>query len=124
MSMSVVEVTDQNFESEVTNSDQPVLIDFWGDWCPPCLQLAPIVDSLAVKYQGRVKVAKAKLDGARKTVVRLRISALPTLVVLRDGQPVETMIGTPSLDRPSICLDRHLASAGVSENPQASKSGA
>ena len=124
MSMSVVEVTDQNFESEVTNSDQPVLIDFWGDWCPPCLQLAPIVDSLAVKYQGRVKVAKAKLDGARKTAVRLRISALPTLVVLRNGQPVETMIGTQSLDRLSICLDRHLASAGVSENPQASKSGA
>jgi thioredoxin 1 len=124
MSSSVVEVTDQNFESEVTDSDQPVLIDFWGDWCPPCQQLAPIIDSLAEKYQGRVKVAKAKLDDARKAAVRMRINALPTLVVLRNGQPVETMIGTQSLDRLSACLDRHLASAGVSENPQVQMPGA
>lgn len=123
MSSSVVAVNDQNFEVEVTESDLPVLVDFWGDWCPPCIQLAPIVDALAAKYLGRVKVAKAKLEEARQAAVRLRINALPTLVVLRNGVPVETMVGTQSLDRLSACLDRHLASCGVSENPQAQTSG-
>lgn len=123
MSSSVVAVNDQNFEVEVTESDLPVLVDFWGDWCPPCIQLAPIVDVLAAKYLGQVKVAKAKLEEARQAAVRLRINALPTLVVLRNGVPVETMVGTQSLDRLSACLDRHLASCGVSENLQAQTSG-
>jgi thioredoxin 1 len=124
MSSSVLEVTDQNFEIEVTQSDLPVLVDFWGDWCPPCIQLAPTIDALAAKYHGRVKVAKAKLDDARQTAVRLRIHALPTLVILKNGTPVETLVGAQSLDRLSGCLDRHLASGGVSENSQAQTSGA
>lgn len=124
MSSSVLEVTDQNFEIEVTQSDLPVLVDFWGDWCPPCLQVAPTIDALAAKYQGRVKVAKAKIDDARRVAVRLRIHALPTLVILRNGTPVETLVGVQSLDRLSGCLDRQLASAGVSENSQAQASGA
>ncbi len=77
----------------------------------PASKLAPIVDALAAKYLGRVKVAKAKLEEARQAAVRLRINALPTLVVLRNGVPVETMVGTQSLDRLSACLDRHLRPA-------------
>lgn len=106
----VIELTDQNFEQHVDPSDLPVLVDFWGEGCAPYQMIAPIIDQLATIYRGRVKVAKADVYAARQAAVRYRISAVPTLLILKGGQPVETLRGAQSLERLSACLDRQLES--------------
>jgi len=114
----VVDVTDETWDQEVTLCELPVLIDFWGEGCAPCQILAPTIAQLAVHYQGRVKVVKADVYAARKAAVRYRVHAVPTLLILKQGQPVETLVGAQSLARLAACLDRHLASSGVSANSQ------
>ena len=92
MSAPIV-VTDDNFESEVLQSDRPVLVDFWATWCPPCRMLAPIVEELAGEYDGRAKVCKLDVDAARKTALEYRIQAMPTLLIFRGGEVAEQITG-------------------------------
>ena len=98
-SQSLVQVTDANFESEVLNSDQPVLVDFWAEWCGPCRMLAPTIDEIAEEYKGKAKVGKVDTDGNRNTAMRFGISAIPTIILFNKGQIAKKFVGlTPKRD--------------------------
>ena len=85
--------TDDNFEEEVLKSDTPVLVDFWAEWCMPCRMLAPVIDKLAEKYGESVKVGKLDTDGNRDTAVKYGISSIPTVILIKDGEPVKSFQG-------------------------------
>ena len=89
----VVELTDTNFKTEVIDSDTPVLIDFWAEWCMPCKMVGPAVEELAEEFAGRVKVCRLDTDEARDTAMNLSISAIPTLMVFKDGQVEKKFVG-------------------------------
>ena len=91
-----LEFTDQNFEDEVLNSPEPVLVDFWAEWCGPCKALGPVIDELAEHYSGRVKVGKLDTDANRDVSVRYSVSAIPTVILFSNGEIVEKFVGLRS----------------------------
>jgi thioredoxin 1 len=91
--MKLVEITDDNFESEVLKSDKPVLIDFWAVWCGPCKMIAPIVEELANEYDGKVKIGKLDVDSNQQTSIKYGVRSIPTLLVFKDGKLKDTIIG-------------------------------
>jgi thioredoxin 1 len=92
-SENVKEFTDQNFETEVLNSQQPVLVDFWAEWCPPCRALTPTIEKLANDYAGKVKVGKVDTDSNRDISIKYNISSIPTLLVFKNGQIAQKFVG-------------------------------
>lgn len=88
-----VEVTDDTFESEVISSDLPVLVDFWAEWCAPCKMIAPIVEDLAVEYDGKVKFAKMDVDSNTNVPSSFGIRSIPTLLIFKSGSPVGQIVG-------------------------------
>jgi thioredoxin 1 len=90
---NVVELTDQNFEQEVLNSDIPVLVDFWAEWCMPCRMLGPTIDKLATDYAGKVKVGKVDTDANRDTAIKYEISNIPTVMLFSGGQVAQRFVG-------------------------------
>jgi len=95
-SEQVVEVTDDNFEEEVANAATPVLVDFWAEWCMPCRMVAPVVQELAGEYAGQVKFGKMDVDSNRGVASKLGLSAIPTLIIFKDGQPARKIVGVRS----------------------------
>ena len=108
MGVNTIEITDFNFENEVEKSNTPVLIDFWAAWCAPCRALAPTVDAIAEEYKGRVKVGKLDVDANGSTAARFNIRGIPTLLVVKDGQVKEQIVGAVDKDVISKALDKHL----------------
>ncbi|MEQ9455194.1 MAG: thioredoxin [Phycisphaeraceae bacterium] len=92
-SETVLELTDSNFDQEVINSDQPVLVDFWAEWCQPCRMLGPTIDELATEYQGKVKVGKVDTDNNRDTAVKYGIQSIPTVMLFQKGEVVKKFVG-------------------------------
>jgi thioredoxin 1 len=92
-SENVMELTDQNFESEVLKSDKPVLVDFWAEWCQPCRMLTPTIEKLAKDYAGKVKVGKVDTDANRDVSMRFGISAIPTVILFKGGQVAQKFVG-------------------------------
>jgi thioredoxin 1 len=91
--MTYLTLTDQNFQHAVLESTQPVLVDFWADWCGPCHMIAPVIEDLAVTYAGQLTVGKLNVDANPQTVQRYGIRLLPTLLFFKDGQVREQIIG-------------------------------
>jgi len=87
------DVTDGNFEVEVIQSDQPVIVDFWAEWCGPCRQIAPIIKEVAGEFEGQVKVVKLNVDESPQTAGKSGILSTPTLLAFKDGQVVEQVMG-------------------------------
>jgi thioredoxin 1 len=105
MAGNVAEFTDQTFQADVLNSNQPVLVDFWAPWCGPCRMIAPMVEELASEYAGSVKVGKINIDDNPETAQRFSVHSIPTLMVFKGGQPV----GTPFVGvKPKSELQRAL----------------
>jgi thioredoxin 1 len=92
-SENVKEFTDANFESEVLKSDQPVLVDFWAEWCMPCRMLAPTIEKIAQDFAGKVKVGKVDTDSNRDISVKYGISAIPTVILFKGGQVAQKFVG-------------------------------
>jgi thioredoxin 1 len=92
-SENVAEFNDQNFEQEVLKSSQPVLVDFWAEWCMPCRMLAPTIDKIAREYAGKVKVGKVDTDANRDVSIKYGISAIPTVILFKDGQVAQKFVG-------------------------------
>ena len=93
MAGKVLEVNDGNFSSEVLESDIPVIVDFWAEWCGPCRTIAPYIDGLATEYDGKVKVVKLNIDHCPDTAVQYRIQAIPTLIAFNNGELVNQLRG-------------------------------
>src|SRR5437867_13081322 len=108
MGENTVEITDSNFEAEVVKSTTPVLVDFWAAWCAPCRALALTMESIAVKYKGRVNVGKLDVDANGSTAARLNIRGIPTLLVIKDGQVKEQIVGAVEKSVITKALDKHL----------------
>src|SRR6266516_2670016 len=108
MGENTVEITDSNFESVVVKSTTPVLVDFWAAWCAPCRALAPIIDSIAGEYKGCVKVGKLDVNSNCSTAARFNIRGIPTLLVIKDGQVKEQIVGAVDKSVITKALDKHL----------------
>ena len=88
-----VTITDDSFQAEVVDSSLPVLVDFWAVWCGPCRMVAPIVDELAVEYEGRVKVGKVDVDSEQKIAADFGIRSIPTLLIFKNGELADQVVG-------------------------------
>jgi len=91
--MKPITITDENFETEVINSSEPVLIDFWATWCGPCRMIAPIVEELAGEYTGKIKIGKLDVDNNQETSIKYGVRSIPTLLIFKGGKVQDTIIG-------------------------------
>jgi thioredoxin 1 len=91
--MALVHITDDNFEKEVLESTEPVLIDFWAVWCGPCRMIAPVVEELASEYEGKAKIGKLDVDSNPMVASKYGIRSIPTLLIFKDGKVVEQIVG-------------------------------
>ena len=92
-SEAVLEFTDDNFDQEVLQSDQPVLVDFWAEWCQPCRMLEPTINEVAEEYQGKAKVGKLDTDNNRETTLKYQINAVPTMILFKGGEVAKKFVG-------------------------------
>lgn len=91
--MAEVILTKENFETEVLNSDIPVLVDFWATWCGPCMMLSPVIAELAEELKGKVKVGKVNVDEQNELAMQYRVASIPTLLLFKNGELVKTSVG-------------------------------
>jgi thioredoxin 1 len=94
-----VHVTDGTFDAEVLKSDIPVLTDFWAEWCGPCKMIAPILEEIGEEYDGRIKITKVDVDQSNQMAMQLGVQSIPTLVLFKNGQAVERLVGAIPKDR-------------------------
>ncbi|AFZ68517.1 thioredoxin [Deinococcus peraridilitoris] len=104
--MKPIELTDTNFKNEIESG--LTLVDFWAPWCGPCRMIAPVVEELASQYEGRVKVGKVNVDDNQGTAMQYRVMSIPTLILFKDGQPVEGVVGAQPKRSFEKLLDKHL----------------
>ncbi len=90
---NILEVSDANFDSEIINSDIPSMVDFWAEWCGPCKKVGPVVEELAAEYSGKIKIAKMDVDSNRQTPAKFGIRNIPTLILFKGGEVVNTIVG-------------------------------
>ncbi len=108
MSGKVADVGDHNFDTEVLNSNVPVLVDFWAAWCAPCRMLAPVVEAVAEKYEGKAKIVKLNVDENLVTSGKYNIKGIPTLLLFKNGMIKEQIVGNTTKDTISKMIDNHL----------------
>ena len=96
MSDAIIELTAENFEAEVIQSDRPVLVDFWAEWCAPCRMLGPTIEAIADDYAGRVKVAKLNVDHHGEVAARFQVRGIPTVLLFNNGEVHDQMVGAGS----------------------------
>ncbi len=109
MAGTVTEVTDNNFQAEVLESEVPVLVDFWAPWCGPCRMVAPVVEEIAKERAGELKVVKLNTDENQQTAIQYNVRSIPTLILFRHGQPAKTVIGAYPKKRLEAELEPALA---------------
>jgi thioredoxin 1 len=106
MAGNVMEFTDANWKSEVLDSAEPVVVDFWAPWCGPCRMLAPTIEKLAGEYQGKVKIGKMNTDENQETPGGLRISAIPTVLIFQGGKEVDRLVGVNTESKFKASLEK------------------
>jgi thioredoxin 1 len=108
VSEKIVHVTDDTFEDEVLKSGEPVLVDYWADWCGPCKMIAPVLDEIADEYAGRIKIAKLNIDENPNTPPRYGIRGIPTLMLFKDGEVEATKVGAVSKSQLTAFIDSNM----------------
>lgn len=107
MAKNVIEVTDSNFSTEVLASKEPVLVDFWAEWCQPCKLIASTVEAIATEQVGKVKVGKLDVEAYPNTAGQFGVRAIPTLLLFKNGQPVDQVVGAVSKAKIEEMISRH-----------------
>ncbi len=100
-----LEFTDANFQDEVLNADQPVLVDFWAEWCGPCKMLGPVIDELAGEYEGKAKIGKIDIDNNRDAAVQYGIQSIPSIIIFKNGEVVNKFVGISPKDELAGAID-------------------
>ena len=108
MSDKMVYLTDDSFEAEVLKSEQPVLVDYWAEWCGPCKMIAPILDEISTEYEGRLKVAKLNIDDNPATPPKYGSRGIPTLMLFKNGEVEATQVGALSKSQLTAFIDPNL----------------
>lgn len=108
MSDTIVYITDDSFQNEVLDSSEPVLVDYWAEWCGPCKMIAPILSEIASEYQGKVKVAKLNIDENPQTPPKYGIRGIPTLMLFKDGNVEATKVGALSKSQLTAFIDTNI----------------
>lgn len=108
MSERIVNVTDADFDAQVLQSGEPVLVDFWAEWCAPCKMIAPLVDDIAESYAGRLKVVKLDIEENKKTPRSFAVRGIPTLILFKDGKPHATQVGAINKAQLTQFIERSL----------------
>jgi len=103
-----IEITDASFKSEVTDSPIPVLVDFWAPWCGPCKMIAPVLEEIAQEYDGKAKIVKINIDDNQNTPAQFGVRSIPTLILFKNGNEVEKVIGAQSKDKLKAMIDSAL----------------
>ena len=105
---NAIDISDANFDSEVLKSDKPVLIDFWAEWCGPCKVLGPVIDEVAEDYSDRVKFVKLNIDNNPSNTQKFGIRGIPTLLLFKNGEKIDTSVGVLSKSELTSFLDKNL----------------
>jgi thioredoxin 1 len=104
----ILHVTDDTFEEEVLNSSEPVLVDYWANWCAPCKMIQPILEEIAEEYEGKIKIAKLDIDQNRAVTERFKVRGIPTLMLFKGGEPEATKVGAVSKSQLTVFIDSNL----------------
>ena len=108
MSEDIICLTDDTFEAEVLNASEPVLVDYWAEWCGPCKMIAPILDEIANEYNGRIRVAKLNIDDNPQTPPKYGIRGIPTLMLFKNGNVEATKVGAVSKSQLTAFIDSNI----------------
>ncbi len=105
MSDKTTEITNENFNDTVIKSDKPVLVDFWAEWCTPCRMLSPVVDEIALNYEGKILVGKINIDEQEALAQKFGVMSIPTLILFKDGKAVQKTVGVVGKDKIKNMID-------------------
>ena len=108
MGGKAITVTDNDFETTILNADKPALVDFWAVWCGPCKMIAPILEEIAQEYEGQVQVTKLDVDHNNDSAFKYGVMSIPTLILFKDGQPAERIVGYMPKEKLLLRLQPHL----------------
>jgi thioredoxin 1 len=108
-----VAISDNSFQAEVADAREPVLVDFWAEWCGPCRMIAPILENLAEEYSGSLKITKLDVDHNPQTAMKFGVQSIPTLILFKDGEPIERIIGYMPKERLLQKIKPHIGSAAT-----------
>ncbi|HEU4403226.1 MAG TPA: thioredoxin [Candidatus Polarisedimenticolia bacterium] len=107
MSENILTLTHNNFEAEVKKPGAPILVDFWAEWCGPCRMVAPVLEKLAVEYQGKARIGKVNVDEESSLAAKYGVQSIPTLLMFKEGKVVEQFVGATSRDVLARLIDKH-----------------
>ena len=103
-----IELNDENFDQELTSSQVPVLVDYWAEWCGPCKMVAPVLEEIAEEYEGKLLIGKVDVDSNRDSAAKQNVMSIPTLILFKDGKPIDQRIGALSKVQLEEFLDEYI----------------
>ena len=106
--MTVITITDDNFDEEVSSSKRPVLVDYWATWCGPCKMVSPLVEEVATEFEGKLKVGKLDVDTNQASAAKQNVMSIPTLLIFKEGQVVAQQVGALSKTQLTEFIETHL----------------